>query len=41
MVRWHHHLDGHEFEQTRGVGDEQGGLASCSSWHRKALDMTE
>ena len=21
MVRWHHHLDGHEFEQASGVGD--------------------
>ena len=21
MVRWHHPLDGHEFEQTLGVGD--------------------
>ena len=24
MVGWHHRLDGHEFEQTPGVGDEQG-----------------
>ena len=29
MVGWHHQLDGHEFEQALGVGDEQGGLA-CS-----------
>ena len=21
MVAWHHRLDGHEFEQTLGVGD--------------------
>ena len=28
MVGWHH-LDGHEFEQALGVGDEQGSLASC------------
>jgi len=21
MVRWHHHLDGHESEQASGVGD--------------------
>ena len=26
MVRWHHGLNGHEFEQTPGVGDRQGGL---------------
>ena len=26
-VGWHHQLDGHEFEQALGVGDEQGGLS--------------
>ena len=26
MVRWHHGLNGREFEQTPGVGDRQGGL---------------
>ena len=41
MAGWHHRLDGHEFEWTLGVGDGQGGLASCSSWGRKELDMTE
>ena len=41
MVGWHHQLDGHEFEQTQGVGDGQGGLACCSPWGRKELDMTE
>ena len=30
MVGWHHWLNGHEFEQTPGVGDGQGGLACCS-----------
>ena len=30
MVKWHHWLNGHEFEYTPGVGDEQGGLAFCS-----------
>ena len=24
-----------------GVGDGQGGLACCSPWGRKVLDMTE
>ena len=28
MVGWHHRLDGHEFEQAPGVGDEQGSLAN-------------
>ena len=32
MVGWHHRVDGHEFEQAPGVGDEQGGLACCSPW---------
>ena len=32
MARWHHQLDGHEFESTPGVGDRQGGLACCDSW---------
>ena len=41
MVRWHHRLDGHEFEQALGVGDGQGSLACCSSWGHKELDMTE
>ena len=27
MVGWHHHIDGHEFGQTLGVGDGQGSLA--------------
>ena len=34
-------LDGREFEWTSGVGDEQGGLACCSSWGCKELDTTE
>ena len=41
MAGWHHQLDGHEFEQTPGVGDGQGGLVCCSSWGHKELDMTE
>ena len=30
----------HEFGSTLGVGDGQGGLACCSSWNRKELDIT-
>ena len=40
-VGWHHWLDGYEFEQALGVGDEQRSLASCSSWSHKELDTTE
>ena len=41
MVGWHHRLDGHRFGWTPGVGDEQVGLACCSSWGHKELDTTE
>ena len=41
MVGWHHQLDGHEFEQTPGVGDGQGNLACCSPWGCKESDTTE
>ena len=41
MVGSHHQLDGHEFEQTPGVGDGQGSLACCSPWDPKELDTTE
>ena len=41
MVGWYHRLNGHEFGQTPGVGDAQGGLACCSPWGHKELDMTE
>ena len=27
MIRWHHWLNGHEFEQAPGVGGGQGSLA--------------
>ena len=30
MVGWHYRLNGHEFEQTPGAGDGQGGLECCS-----------
>ena len=38
---WHHRLDEHESEWTPGVGDGQGGLASCDSWGHKESDTTE
>ena len=38
---WHHQLDGHESEQTPGVGDGQGSLACCSPWGHKESDTTE
>ena len=41
MIRWHHQLNGHEFEQALGVGDGQGSLACCSPWGLKESDTTE
>ena len=41
MVGWHHQLNGHGFGWTPGVGDGQGGLAWCGSWHHKESDTTE
>ena len=41
IVGWHHWLNRREFEWTPRVGDGQGGLACCSPWGRKMLDMTE
>ena len=36
MTGWHHQLNGHEFEQTPGVGDGQGGLV-C--WYRLKISF--
>ena len=41
MVGWYHQLSGHGFGWTPTVGDGQGGLACCSSWGHKELDMPE
>ena len=40
MVREHHRLNGHEFEQTLGDSEGQGSLACCSPCGRKGSDMT-
>ena len=40
IVRWHHWLDGHKFEQAPGDGEGQGSLA-CSPRGHKELDTTE
>ena len=41
MFGWLHQFNGHEFEQTLGVGDGQGSLACCSPWSHKESDTTE
>ena len=41
VVRWHHQLNGHEFEQATGIDDGQGILACCTPLGHKELDTTE
>ena len=41
MAGWHHRLSGHEFKQTLGDGEGQGGLACCRPRGREASDRTE
>ena len=41
MVRWHHRLNGHEFEQVPGDREGRGSLACCCPWGHKESDMTE
>ena len=39
--KWHHRLNGREFEWTPGVGDGPWGLVCCNSWGHKVSDTTE
>ena len=41
MVRWHHRLNGHEFEHADVDGEGQGSLACCNPQGWKESDMTE
>ena len=40
-VGWHHHLNGHGFEQTPGDSEGRGSLVCCSSWGCRELDTAE
>ena len=35
VVGWHHHRNGHEFEQAWGDGEGQRSLSGCSPWGRR------
>ena len=39
IVRLHHQLSEHEFEQTPGDTKGQGSLTGCSPWGHKESDM--
>ena len=41
MVGCHHQLNGHEYEQILGDGEEQGSLMCFSPWGCKESDTTE
>ena len=41
MFRWHHWLNGREFQQTPGDSEGQGSLVCCSPWGHKELDTIE
>ena len=41
IVEWYHQLNGHEFEQAPGDGEEQERLVSCSPSVCKELNTTE
>ena len=40
IVRQHHRLKGHEFEQILGDGEGQGSQACCNPWGHKESDTT-
>ena len=41
MVRWHHRLNGHEFERSPRYSKGRGSLVCCSPWSHKESDTTE
>ena len=41
IVRWHHRLSGHEFEQVPGGGNGRESLACYSPWGDKESDMND
>ena len=41
IVGWHHQLNGHDFEQTPGYGEQQGSFVFCRPWSSKELARTE
>ena len=40
MMRWHHRLNGHEFEETPQNSERQGSLFCCRTCNHKVSDMT-
>ena len=40
-VGWYYPLNGHEFEQTPRVSEEQGSQVCCSPRSHKKSDMTD
>ena len=40
MVRWHHRINGHDFEQIPEDSEGDRSLACCSPWGHKETDTT-
>ena len=40
MAKWHHQLNGHEFEQTSGDSGGQRSLVCYNPWGHKEQDTT-
>ena len=40
IIRYHHRLNGHEFEQTLRDSGGQRSLVCCSPWGHKESDMS-
>ena len=41
MSRWHHWLNGYNFEQAQQDSEGQGSLGCCSPWVHEESDLTE
>ena len=41
MVGWLHQLNGHEFEQAPGDGEEEESLACCSPWGQSQTRVSD
>ena len=40
MMRWHHRLNGHEFEETLQNSERKGSLFCCRTCNHRVSDMT-
>ena len=41
VVEFHHQLNGYEFDQALGVGEEEGNLTCCTAWGSQRVNKIE